>query len=85
MADSVDLTTARESMRAAWEQLDQIDGYTYPVRMPGKSRAAELANIAKNLLYLGHLLRRAETAVLDEYYVSKGFDVPQDDAERRSG
>ena len=51
----------------------------------GKSRAAELANIAKNLLYLGHLLRRAETAVLDEYYVSKGFDVPQDDAERRSG
>ena len=49
------------------------------------SRAAELANIAKNLLYLGHLLRRAETAVLDEYYVSKGFDVPQDDAERRSG
>jgi hypothetical protein len=85
MADSVDLTTARESMRAAWEQLEQIDGYAYPVRMPGKSRAAELANIAKNLLYLGHLLRRAETAVLDEYYVSKGFDVPQDDAARRFG
>jgi hypothetical protein len=74
MSDSVDLTTVRESMQAAWEQLEQFDGYTYPVRMPGKSRAAELANIAKNLLYLGHLLRRAETAVLDEYYVSKGFD-----------
>ena len=84
MSDSVNLTTARESMRAAWDQLDQIDGYTYPIRMPGKSRAAELANIAKNLLYLGHLLRRAETAVLDEYYVSKGFDV-LDDAERQSG
>jgi hypothetical protein len=25
-------------------------------------------------LYLGHLLRRADTAVLDEYYVSKGLD-----------
>jgi hypothetical protein len=74
MADSVDLTTARESMQAAWEQLDHIDGHAYPMRMVGKSRSAELANIAKNLLYLGHLLRRAETAVLDEYYVSKGFD-----------
>jgi len=49
--------------------------------MPGKSRAAELANIAKNLLYLGHLLRRAETAVLDEYYVSKGFDPANADQE----
>jgi len=75
MADSVDLTIVRESMQAAWEQLEQIDGYAYPVRMPGKSRAAELANIAKNLLYLGHLLRRAETAVLDEYYISRGWDA----------
>lgn len=70
--DHVDLSNARETLRQAIRRLDQLDGTKIPPRQTGRARTAELASLTKQLLFVGHLCRRAEVEILDEYYVAKG-------------
>jgi hypothetical protein len=70
----VDLREVADLLHTATTRLQVQDGKAVAGREITRDRSAELARLTKELLYLAHLCKKAETAVLDEYWVVKGFD-----------
>lgn len=71
-ADAIDLSEVNDLLQVISERLPELDGKTLNPKITGRDRSAELAYLTKELLYLAHLCKKAETLVLDEYWVVKG-------------
>ncbi len=78
MTKTVDLTEAIRLLGLAVDKCQELNGR--PLTEPSKDRDREkdrvkaLAEVQRQLLFLGHLGKRFETAVLDEYHAVRGFE-----------
>lgn len=70
--DHVDLAVATDLMNLLSARLRSAHGSTIPPREYGRARSAELAKLTKELLFISHLARKVEIAVMDEYYITRG-------------
>lgn len=69
---AVDLSEVAELLKTALDRIPRSDGRSVPAQLTGRDRSAELAGLTRDLLYLAHLCKKAETAAMDEYWVLKG-------------
>jgi hypothetical protein len=74
--DTVNLTAAREDLDLLATKIKSLEdaNATIPTRVQGKSRTQQIAEITRQLLYLQHLCRRVENAIMDEYWHVRGQD-----------
>jgi hypothetical protein len=57
---------------AAMDRLDLINGLAAIDPQQGRNASAANAVTSKELLYIAHLCRAAESAVMDQYHAFKG-------------
>lgn len=69
---TVNLGAASANLELLQRRLVDLDGTAIPPKASGRARSAELAELTKELLFLTHLCDRVKTAIMDEYYVSRG-------------
>jgi hypothetical protein len=63
---------ALEMCDRAIVRLEALDGKEASDPKQGRNASAENAVTSKELLYIAHLCRKAETAVMDQYHSFKG-------------
>lgn len=72
--DTVDLDAVRQEVDLLLSKMQALEDATIPTRVRGKSRTQEIAEITRQMLYLQHLCRRVENAIMDEYWHVRGQD-----------
>lgn len=58
-------------MHEASSVLSRLNGSEIPERQQGRSRAAEAADLTRELLRVQHLLDKAKVQVMDQYWLVK--------------
>lgn len=62
---------ALDLLSLAASTLVALDNWDIPQRQQGKSRAAEAAELTRELLRVTHLLDKAKVLVMDQYWLVK--------------
>lgn len=70
----IDLHEVREELQLLTEKVNAMEDTKIPAKAPGRDRSAQLSEVTRNLLYLQHLCRRVENAVMDQYWLARGHD-----------
>lgn len=71
MSDRIDTDLALGWLDEAEGVLQYLHGRGIPTRTPGKSRAADAAELTRELLRVAHLLDKAKVSVMDQYWSVK--------------
>lgn len=66
------MTDVRDALDLLITKVGQVENLAIPTRSTGKSLTQERAELTRQLLYLQHLCRRVEQAVMDEYWHTRG-------------
>lgn len=72
----VDARDALDALDLAMARLEKLDGTIAADPGGGSKNSAYNARISKELLFIAHLCKRAETQVLDQYHSFKGERIP---------
>lgn len=70
---TVDLSEVFHLFKDMQVRLDSLNGRRIPGDVGGRERSAALAEISKELLFLGHLCDKARLASLDQYHSTRGY------------
>lgn len=68
----IDCTEPIRLLERALDRMDKIDGMIASDPKQGRDASARNAVVSKELLYLAHMCRKAETLLLDQYHTFKG-------------
>jgi hypothetical protein len=67
----IEIRDALALLHEAKGVLVDLHGREIPRRQQGKSRAAEAAELTRELLRVGHLLDKAKVLIMDQYWLVK--------------
>lgn len=70
--DTVDLDAVRQEVDLLLSKMQALEDATIPTRVRGKSRTQEIAEITRQLLYMQHLARRIDNAIMDQFWRVRG-------------
>jgi hypothetical protein len=72
--DTIDLDLINSELRLIAEKVAALgETAEFPARTRGRSRTQELADLTRQLMFLSHLCKRLDTAVMDEYWHVRGM------------
>lgn len=74
----IDLTAARDIMRALDDELQQIDGMRMRTDEPGSGGDPRKAQFNRQMLHAEHLARLLASEVAVQYWRLRGFDDPRE-------
>lgn len=73
-SDRVNLVAVHESLDLLTTKVRDLENVPIPVRAAGRIGTQQAAEVTRQLLYLQHLCRRVENAIMDEYWHTRGQD-----------
>lgn len=72
--DAIDLELINSELKLITEKVAALnDAAEFPTRTKGRSRTQELADLTRQLMFLSHLCRRLDIAIMDEYWHVRGM------------